>query len=113
MQTTQSGEGKKREMKAELTLPEDFTDQIVEKLFDRLKPFLSDNGKKGNDDFLFDVPGLAAYLKASNKWIYERVQFKEIPYLKINGLLRFRKKDIEKWLQTCHVLAVHSLDKKP
>ena len=100
-------------MKAELTLSEEFTDQIVEKLFERMKPFLSDKGTNENGDFLFDVPKLAEYLKASKKWIYERVQFKEIPYLKVNGLLRFRKKDIDKWLQTCSVLALHSPDKKP
>ena len=99
-------------MKAELSLPEDFTDQIVEKLFERLKPILSDHGPKERDDLLYDVAGLAEYLKASKKWIYERVQFKEIPFLKINGMLRFRKKDIANWLQTCNVSAAHSPDKK-
>jgi len=30
----------------------------------------------------------------------------EIPYLKIGGQLRFRKKDIDKWLDTYNVPAV-------
>jgi predicted DNA-binding transcriptional regulator AlpA len=42
----------------------------------------------------------------SKKWIYERTQLKEIPHIKVNGLLRFRKRDIDKWLNSFNVPSV-------
>lgn len=73
---------------------------ITSAVFEMLKPIISCNGKREAEDKIFDVEGLAGYLKVSHKWIYERTQFKEIPYLKVKGLLRFRKKDIDKWLDS-------------
>lgn len=94
-------------MKAELTLPPELVDTIVERLLEKLKPMLPGNGK--HEDVIFDVPALAEYLKVSHKWIYERTQFKEIPYLKIKGLLRFKKKDVDKWLSSYNIPPVNSL----
>jgi excisionase family DNA binding protein len=90
-------------MKAELLMSPDFVNEIVERLFEKIKPVLSGNGKSQESDIIYDVKSLAEYLKVSHKWIYERVQFKEITYLKVNGILRFRKKEIDKWLQTYNV----------
>lgn len=94
-------------MKAELTLPPELVKEIAKEVIELLKPMLSGNGKPENDVIL-DVPGLAEYLKVSHKWIYERVQFKEIPYQKIKGLLRFRKKDIDRWLNSYNVPAINT-----
>ncbi len=44
--------------------------------------------------------------KRAKKWIYERTHLKEIPYKKVKGVLLFRKKDIDKWLDTHNVPAV-------
>ncbi len=92
-------------MKAELILPPELIDEIVERLFQRLNPVLS-NSDKREEDVIFDVQKLAEYLSVSNKWIYERTQFKEIPHQKVKGLLRFRKRDIDKWLDSYNVPAV-------
>jgi len=94
-------------LKAELIIPEELVNQIADKVFDKLKPLISGNGKH-EDDVIFDVRGLAEYLKVSTKWIYERTQFKEIPYQKIKGLLRFRKKDIDRWLNSHSVPAINT-----
>lgn len=86
--------------------PEDIAavgDYVIEKL----RPLLAGNGKASEPDTILDVPGLAEYLRVSNKWIYERVQFKEIPYTKVKGLLRFRKRDIDKWLNSYNVPAIN------
>ncbi len=69
-----------------------------------LRPLIATSSKK-EDDIIFDVPGVCEYLKVSAKWIYERTQLKEMPYLKVKGLLRFRKADIDKWLNTQHTPA--------
>ncbi len=89
-------------MKAELTFSHELSEQIADRVIERLKPLLSDNGKK-ETDIIFDVKGLSEYLKVSKKWIYERTHFKEIPYLKVGGQLRFKKSNIDKWLHTYSV----------
>jgi excisionase family DNA binding protein len=90
-------------MKAELTLPQEIVDLIADKVVEKLKPIISCNGKHDTEDVIFDVQGLMDYLKVSKQWIYERTHLKEIPHLKIDGQLRFRKKDIDKWLSSYNV----------
>ena len=94
-------------MKAELTLSPELVDQISDKVIEKLKPVIS-SINKDNDDVILDVSGLAKYLGVSETWIYERTHFKEIPHLKIKGHLRFRKKDIDKWLNSCSVPPVNT-----
>jgi excisionase family DNA binding protein len=84
---------------------------IAQRVKELLKPMLSGNGKNETEDTIFDVQGLAGYLMVTKKWIYERTQFKEIPYYKIGGQLRFRKKNIDKWLDTFNVPAVNTPDR--
>lgn len=77
---------------------------IAHSIVERLKPlFLAKKEKV--DDIIFDVKGLAAYLKVSTKWIYERTHLKEIPHIKVGGFLRFNKKDINKWIDSYAVKA--------
>jgi excisionase family DNA binding protein len=92
-------------MKAELTLPPELVEAIAQRVAELLKPILA-HKKDEAEDVIFDVPSLAEYLKVTSKWIYERTHLKEIPYIKVNGLLRFRKRDIDKWLNTFNVPSV-------
>ncbi len=83
--------------------PEDIQ-AIAEKVTEMLKPILVSNGNtKPESDVIFDVKRLQVYLNVSDKWIYERTHLKEIPHIKSKGLLRFRKKDIDKWLNQFNV----------
>jgi len=88
------------------TLEQEDIEAIALKVAELLKPMLSGTGKYG-DDIIYDVRGLCAYLSVSDKWIYERTHLKEIPHLKVNGLLRFRKRDIDKWLNSFNVPAIN------
>jgi len=62
-----------------------------------LAPLLAPQHIK-RDAPLLEVKELAQYLGVSTQWIYERVQLKEIPYIKVGKLLRFQKSDIDRWL---------------
>ena len=79
---------------------------ITLRVVELLKPLLSGNGRHEAEDIIFDVKGLCDHLHVSDKWVYERTHLKEIPHLKVNGLLRFRKKEIDKWLNSFNVPAV-------
>lgn len=76
---------------------------IAQRVSDLLKPLISGNGKHDAEDTIFDVKRLCDYLHVSDKWVYERTHLKEIPHLKAKGLLRFRKKDIDKWLNSFNI----------
>lgn len=51
-------------------------------------------------DNLWTVTDTANYLNVSDKTIYDWVHKREIPFIKINRLVRFRPKEIEKWLNS-------------
>jgi excisionase family DNA binding protein len=73
-------------------------DTIVEKVVERLKPLLS-NSHDSRDNVLMDVKGLADYLKVKESWVYEKIHTKKIPFQKAGRFPRFRKKQIDKWLE--------------
>ena len=98
-------------MKAELTLPPELVELIADKVVEKLKPLLSSNGKHEAEDIIYDVQELAHYLNVSRQWIYERSHLKEIPHIKKQGLLRFRKREIDKWLDSDKVPAIHTPEK--
>jgi excisionase family DNA binding protein len=87
-------------------------DTIAARVIEALRPCLSgkDNGK---DDSVLDVPGLCDYLKVTPKWIHERTHLKEIPFYKLsNKQLRFRKRDIDKWLDSLRTPAINPLSSR-
>ncbi len=49
---------------------------------------------KPDDDLIYSVEELAEYLRVSTKWVYAHAF--ELPHFKLGGLLRFRKKDIDR-----------------
>jgi len=89
------------EMKAELTLPQELVSEIVDRLFEKLKPLLLGNGKQ-EEDVIMDKKGLAKYLNVSESTINKLVSNKQIPYFKIHqgqsGGVRFFKRNIDKWI---------------
>jgi excisionase family DNA binding protein len=48
---------------------------------------------------IFTLSELAKYLNAKESWIRSLVLKRKIPYLKIEGLLRFKKEAIDEWLK--------------
>lgn len=49
-------------------------------------------------DKLYDVTSLASYLDVSKDWVYGMVRKRGIPYYKVGNNNRFRKNDIDLWL---------------
>ena len=74
---------------------------IVKKLVEEIKPLLSNSREVKNDELL-DVKGLAEYLKVKESWVYEKIHTNSIPYHKAGKFPRFRKKQIDKWLENSY-----------
>ena len=57
---------------------------------------------KSNSIFenLWTVIETANFLNVSDKTIYDWVHKRQIPFLKVNRLLRFRPSEVAEWLQT-------------
>ena len=94
-------------MRAEINIDtQEIIREITSEVIKAIKPLL--NGK-AEDDNIYTVKTLAKRLVVSEKWIYERIQFKEIPFYKIGGHVRFCKREIDHWLNTCKTPAINSL----
>ena len=74
-------------------LCQEFKKELVEEL---KREFLN-TIKHSEEDKLFTPEELATYLNVSKDWIYKDGK-KLIPYVKLGANLRFRKKDVDQWL---------------
>jgi len=74
--------------------------QIVLAVVDRLKPLLKKSGRIESEDNIFDVKGLAQYLKLDESWIYKQVSLKAIPFFKCGKYTRFKKSAIDRWVES-------------
>lgn len=95
-------------MKSELEAAD--IERIVEKVVERLEPLL--NGNTTEEDIIFTVETLARHLQVSKQWVYERVHLNEIPYIKMGKFPRFKKSEIDKWLDNMKTPAIQSLSRK-
>jgi excisionase family DNA binding protein len=86
----------------EISIPHEIVDALAQEVADRvtasLKPLLSGRKVEPQDAILTPAQ-LAQYLHVARQWVYERVSRGEIPYFKAGGHLRFRKFEIDKWIE--------------
>ena len=72
---------------------------IVKEVVELMKPLLARIAKQEPDITVFDVKGLAEYLKVNESWVYNQVHLKTIPYFKCGKYTRFRKAAIDRWIE--------------
>ncbi len=90
---------------------QELASQVAIQVGKAIKPILDQYPLR--EDRLYDVQELAEYLSVSTQWVYERVQLKEIPYIKVGKLLRFCKSDIDTWLDSLKVPPMNPLSSIP
>ena len=99
-------------MKAELSFnSKELINKIAVEVVKAIKPLLSGN-KAEDDNSLLSVESLAAYLSVSKQWVYERITLNESPFFKVGKFPRFKKTEIDAWLESQKVPAINSLTKK-
>jgi excisionase family DNA binding protein len=77
---------------------EDF-DAIASSVAVQLQPLLkASNSHTPNP--IMNVTELAEYLRVTTSWVYKQVQFKTIPHFHAGRYPRFRKKDIDTWIES-------------
>ena len=50
---------------------------------------------------LITIQELSELLKVKPKTLYQWAELRQIPFLKLNGALRFDLNDIERWIASC------------
>ena len=81
----------------QMIIPDHAIETIVamtaETVYQRIRPLLSSTPK---DDEIFDVKGLASYLKCTEAWIRDQARNGSIASFKSGKQWKFRKRDIDK-----------------
>jgi excisionase family DNA binding protein len=87
---------------------------IAQAVIKQIRPLLTGRTESAVEVIIFDVKCLCEYLHVTPKWLYERTSLKEIPFIKLSGKqLRFRKKDIDKWLDTLGTPVIEQYKGRP
>jgi len=85
-------------------------DAIADKVIASLTPLLNQNAKKMDiNNVLFTVESLSLYLHVSKQWVYERVHLNENPFIKMKKFPRFKKSEIDEWLDNMKTSAMQPL----
>jgi excisionase family DNA binding protein len=77
------------------SLEKEDIEAIATEVLSMVKPLLENNG--GGEDIIFDVKGLADYLKVDETWVYRQISLKTIPFFKVGKYTRFKKSAIDRW----------------
>ena len=85
-------------MKIEIE-PQDI-EAIAQRVTELVRPMLSNARMSEEKDHIFDVKGLSEYLNVDSSWIYKKVSLRAIPYFKTGKYSKFRKRDIDKWIES-------------
>lgn len=83
-------------MRAEIEFPTDVKQEIASTIIEELKLYLDE--VKSESDKIFSVETLSEYLNVHKTFIYDRVKKRTIPFFKIGKYNRFRKRDIDEWV---------------
>ncbi len=83
-------------MKIEIE-PQDI-EAIAQRVLALVRPLIVDKRNEDAKGELFDVKGISKYPGVKPSWIYGRVHSKSFPHIKVGKYLRFRKMDVDGWL---------------
>ena len=73
---------------------------IALRIADILKHMFSKNERFVAEDKIFNKKELANYLGVKESWVDKKVSFKEIPYFKAGKYPKFKKSQIDKWIDS-------------
>ncbi|MGA2464677.1 MAG: helix-turn-helix domain-containing protein [Thermodesulfobacteriota bacterium] len=90
-------------------LEEKDIEAIAQRVSEIIKPMLAHSAGSSEKDTVFDVKGLAEYLRVKESWVYQRVHTHSVPFLKIGKYPRFKKREIDRWMESKAVRPIPGL----
>jgi excisionase family DNA binding protein len=91
-------------------LDEHDTQKIAQQLATLLKGQFE--GTFSESPEIMDVEALANYLSVKTDWLYKQVQHKSIPHFKAGKLVRFRRREIDSWIEKRSLPVTRSVSPK-
>lgn len=79
--------------------PQDI-EAIAQRVSEIIKPMLIHDAGSNEKGSIFDVKELAEYLHVDTSWVYKQVSLRAIPFSKVGRYTRFRKREIERWMES-------------
>ncbi len=73
---------------------------IAREVVEMIKPLLKRIEKGNGNERILDVPGLADYIGVDESWVYKQVSNNSLPYFKAGRYVRFRKNQIDDWMDS-------------
>jgi excisionase family DNA binding protein len=92
-----------------LNLEQEDLKLLAKDVAEEMKPLLKKNMKSKESDTVFDVKELAGYMKVEKSWVYNQVHLKTIPYFKCGKYTRFKKSNIDKWIDSETIQTIPAL----
>jgi len=86
-------------------ISDEFIERIAERVIDKLRPLLP-TAPRTDDDTIFDVKGLADYLKTTEAWVRDQARNGSIPCFKSGKYWKFHKRQIDRVYQSRTLLPV-------
>lgn len=82
---------------------------IAQRVSEIIKPMLNHSVGSNEKDVVFDVRGLAEYLRVKESWVYQQVHTHSLPCFKVGKYPRFKKAQIDKWMESKAVRPIPAL----
>jgi excisionase family DNA binding protein len=81
------------------TLEKEDLTAIAKELVKELRPILKTSEQNSGNDTIFNMKELSEYLNVPESWVYRQTCDHNIPYYKLGRYNRFKKTEIDKWLE--------------
>jgi excisionase family DNA binding protein len=88
-----------RERRLELPVPADLIEAIAERVADIVVDRLADQPRGSGSSVWMRSGEAAQYLGWSRSAVYDRVARKAMPHYKVDGMLLFRRNELDAWLE--------------
>ena len=82
---------------------------IAQRVAEIIKPLLTHPAGSNEKDTVFDVKALAEHLRVKESWVYQQVHTHSIPFVKIGKYPRFKKREIDRWMESKAVRPIPAL----
>jgi excisionase family DNA binding protein len=82
---------------------------IAQRVSEIIKPMLTHAQRQDEKDTVLDVKGLAEYLRVKESWVYQQIHAHSIPYFKVGKYPRFKKREIDRWMESKAVRPIPAL----
>jgi hypothetical protein len=87
----------------QVTLTEEWINRIADAVAQRIRPV---EPQKNDSDMIFDVKGLADYLKSTEAWVRDQARNGNIPCFKSGKYWKFHKRQIDRVYQSRALIPV-------